>query len=212
MAKITHQQNPQAPQHQQRQIRALFTEKTISVYQAYSHHIANPALKANTFKPPFIMERMTWIKPSFFWMMYRAGWGDKPGQERILQIELSREGFEWALNHACLSHYEQHTYNSIEEWEKIKNASPVRIQWDPERDCKLNKLDYRSIQIGLSGEAVKHYVNDWIVKIIDVTETAQEIKKRVKQESSPENYAHLVPKESLYPLDKAIASKIGISS
>ncbi|WP_422570328.1 DUF4291 family protein, partial [Erwinia billingiae] len=28
---------------------------------------------------------MTWIKPSFLWMMYRSGWGMKdPGQKRIL--------------------------------------------------------------------------------------------------------------------------------
>ncbi|WP_141653813.1 DUF4291 family protein, partial [Erwinia billingiae] len=27
--------------------------------------------------PPFSMTRMTWIKPSFLWMMYRSGWGMK---------------------------------------------------------------------------------------------------------------------------------------
>jgi hypothetical protein len=45
---------------------------------------------------------MTWIKPSFTWMMHRSGWGAKERQERILAIEFLRSGFEWALAHACL--------------------------------------------------------------------------------------------------------------
>ncbi len=48
-----------------RQIRARYTETTIRVYQAYSPAIAEPALRAGTFVPPFKRERMTWIKPSF---------------------------------------------------------------------------------------------------------------------------------------------------
>ncbi len=49
---------------------------------------------------------MTWIKPSFLWMMYRSGWATKPGQEQVLSIEITRSGFEWALANACLSHFE----------------------------------------------------------------------------------------------------------
>ncbi|WP_267877653.1 DUF4291 family protein [Massilia frigida] len=91
-----------------RQIRAVFDDATIRVYQAYSNVIADAALAAGTFvSPPFKMERMTWIKPSFLWMMYRAGWGFKDaGQQRILAIDISREGFEWALANGCLSHAE----------------------------------------------------------------------------------------------------------
>lgn len=78
------------------QIRAVYNDKTIRVYQAYSDVIANTALENQTFvSPPFKMERMTWIKPSFLWMMYRSGWGFKDkGQSRILAIDITREGFE----------------------------------------------------------------------------------------------------------------------
>ena len=62
----------------QNTIRAVYGEHTIRVYQAYSDPIADAALAHGTFvSPPFKMERMTWIKPSFLWMMYRAGWGLK---------------------------------------------------------------------------------------------------------------------------------------
>jgi hypothetical protein len=56
-----------------RQIRAQYDDSVIRVYQAYSDAIADVALERQTFvSPPFKMERMTWIKPSFLWMMYRA--------------------------------------------------------------------------------------------------------------------------------------------
>jgi hypothetical protein len=149
-----------------RQIRAVFDDQTIRVYQAYSDVIADSALAAGTFvSPPFKIERMTWIKPSFLWMMYRSGWGTKPGQTRVLAIDITREGFEWALDYACLSHYEPGTYAFKESWENLKAKTSVRIQWDPERDIHLRQLEHRSIQIGLSGEAVRRYVTDWIVNI-----------------------------------------------
>ena len=36
--------------------------------------------------PDFKPDRMTWIKPSFAWMLYRAGYGSKHGQENILKV------------------------------------------------------------------------------------------------------------------------------
>ncbi len=84
----------------QRLVRAACTAGTITVYQAYSPAIADPAVRAGTFVAPFSRQRMTWIKPSFGWMLHRCGWGHKPGQERILAIEISRSGFEWALQHS----------------------------------------------------------------------------------------------------------------
>ncbi|KAJ6127843.1 hypothetical protein N7471_009060 [Penicillium samsonianum] len=158
-----------------RAIRAKQTPNTITVYQAYSPEIAEPALKAQTFVSPFSRERMTWIKPSFLWMAYRSGWARKSRQERVLAIEITQEGFEWALRHSCLSHYTPDEETSPEEWRKKLRASPVRVQWDPERDISMRSLSYRSIQIGLSGEAVAKYIDEWIVSVTDVTATMRQI-------------------------------------
>lgn len=182
----------------QRQIRALYDADTIRVYQAYSDSIADAALAHGTFvSPPFKMERMTWIKPSFLWMMYRAGWGYKDaGQARILAIDISREGFEWALAHGCLSHADESM--SKEEWLTLKDQSPVRIQWDPERDLYLRPQEHRAIQIGLSKEAVQLYVNQWIKRITDVTPLAHEVHRLIQQGDL--NGAHgLIPQEQEYP-------------
>lgn len=162
------------------QIRAHFNDNTIRVYQAYSDDIANAALNHGTFvSPPFSMTRMTWIKPSFLWMMYRSGWAQKDlGQKRILAIDISLVGFEWALSHAALSHCPE--YMTYEEWREWKDASPVVIQWDPERDLLHRPQPHRSIQIGLAGIAVGLYVNEWIKKITDITDVATTVGELVK--------------------------------
>ena len=183
--------------YEEKQIRAVYTETTVRVYQAYSNVIADSAVKHQTFMPPsFKFERMTWIKPSFLWMMYRSGWAQKDeGQRRILAIDISREGFEWALEHACLSKKPQNL--SDEEWSNVKQKTDVRIQWDPERDLHLQPLPYRSIQIGLKGQAVIAYANEWIEQITDITEDVLQIHALIEKNKIEEAKA-LLPKEHLY--------------
>jgi len=128
-------------------VRAFYSETTIRVYQAYSPMIAMPALAAGRFVAPFKMERMTWIKPSFNWMMYRCGYASKSGQEMVLAIDIRREGFDWALRHAVLSRYQPGIHASFEAWKRELNAKPVRVQWDPERDWRLQPVaGVRAIQ------------------------------------------------------------------
>lgn len=163
----------------EREIRAAYTLQTIRVYQAYSDAIADSAISHQTFvSPPFSMNRMTWIKPSFLWMMYRAGWGRKDdGQKRILAIDITHEGFAWALDHSCSSHPEPGI--SVEDYRALKDRMPVRVQWDPERDLHHHPLSHRAIQIGLTGEAVTRYTREWIKAVSDITSLAHSIHARV---------------------------------
>jgi hypothetical protein len=190
------------------QIRAVYTDTTITVYQAYSDEIADKALPAQKFVPPFQFNRMTWIKPSFLWMMYRSAWGTKDGQKRVLAIDITRSGFQWCLEHACLSHFDPAIHASDDAWQAAKEQSAVRVQWDPERSIRLARLDHRSIQIGLSGPAVEKYVGDWIVGIQDVTSLAHSVHGLV--ESGDESTAaKLLPREVHYP---AIAPHLGLTA
>lgn len=167
------------PKHQ---IRAVYNDQTIRVYQAYNKRIATTAVANGTFvSPPFKMERMTWIKPSFLWMMYRCGWGLKDsGQTNILAIDIKISGLKWAFENSISSH--RPSDMNKESWELIKAKKPVRIQWDPERDLHHNPLGHRSIQIGLKDEAMKRYVNDWIVNIQDITPLVSDIHKLLKRD------------------------------
>lgn len=182
------------PQHQ---IRAVHDERSIRIYQAYNDAIADAALAAGTLAvPPFSMSRMTWIKPSFLWMMYRAGWGYKDaGQRRILAIDITREGFDWALAHGCPSHPEPSM--SQQEWKRLKAASPVRIQWDPERDLALRPLPYRAIQVGIGGEAVPLYARQWILRITEITDLAHTIRGLVESGQIDRAKA-MLPRERAY--------------
>jgi hypothetical protein len=194
-----------------RQIRASFTESTIRVYQAYCHEIADKAVQAQAFVSPFKRERMTWIKPSFLWMMYRSDWGIRPRQERILAVDISRSGFEWALAHACLTHYDPSVYASQEDWLLTKAKSPVRVQFDPDRSPTMEPLDLRAIQVGLSGEAVQQYTHEWVTKITDITGFVHDLHELVRA-GQPDIYNPLLPKETLYPVSPDIGSCIGITA
>ncbi|QTR06439.1 DUF4291 family protein, partial [Saccharothrix algeriensis] len=44
------------------------------------------------------------------------------------------------------------------------------VQWDPERSLRLGPLGHRSLQVGLAGDAVRRYVEEWITAITDVTD------------------------------------------
>ena len=195
----------------ERIIRAVFDKDTITVYQAYRPAIAIPAVENQTFVPPFKMERMTWIKPSFLWMMYRCGWAQKEGQEHVLAIKIKREGWEWAMKNACLSHFIKDIHTTEEEWKETLHKAPVRIQWDPEKDIFLDKLDYRSIQVGLTGIAIDKYVNDWIVSIEDISEKCRDIHSLILEKKIKEA-TQLLPLEYIYPLPNNLKQNIMYSS
>lgn len=177
---------------------AHYNADTIRVYQAYSDTIANEAVQLGTFGHSFKLERMTWIKPSFLWMMYRSGWGTKEGQNRVLAIDIKREGFDEILSQAVLSSFNKDVYGSYKEWQDAVAQSQVRCQWDPERDIYGNPLDRRSIQLGLRGSVVRKYVNDWIVNITDYTETVAIIRERIRNKTFDNT---LLPIETEYPIE-----------
>lgn len=192
----------------ERVIRASYSEDSIVIYQAFNKQIGQSAVDNQTFvSPPFKKERMTWIKPSFLWMMYRSGWATKENQECILAIRIKRSGFEWALQKSCLTHFDNTVHSGYNEWKEALLNSPVRIQWDPEKNILLQPLDYRSIQIGLSGIAVEKYINEWIVDIEDITDFCKQTHQLIL-ENKINQAEQLLPIEQIYPLPENISSKI----
>lgn len=189
------------------QIRARFDERTVRVYQAYRAEIAEAALSAGRFVPPFSMTRMTWIKPSFNWMMYRSGYGTKAGQEFVLAIDITRDGFEWALHHAVLSAFDPRVHVSHETWRRDVEERPVRVQWDPERDWRIEESSTaRAIQVGLTGEAVRRYVEDWAVAIMDVTPLAHRMRDAAAAGMAPPERPD--EDERAYPMPMDAAARL----
>ncbi|WP_432028874.1 DUF4291 domain-containing protein [Streptomyces sp. 1222.5] len=194
-------------EHPQREIRAAYADSTITVYQAYSTAIGLPAVREGRFPATWKRDRMTWIKPSFLWMMYRCGWGAKEGQETVLAVEIRRDGFEWALRHACLAGYASGVHPDRAAWQRQLKRSPARVQWDPERDLRLRPLPYRSLQLGLSGEAARRYADEWTVAIRDVTPLAREIHALVGA-GDLDSAARLLPRERPYPAGEELLAHL----
>lgn len=126
-----------------------------------------------------------------------------------MAIETTREGFEWAsttLTHA-MSHHTAGDGTDHEEWQRKLQSSPVRVQRVLERDLSLRSLDYRSIQIGLSGEAVGKYFGEWVVSTTDMTNTMRKVDQYLKEgrfdaakECLPEEEIHFLPGDLLRAL------------
>eukprot|EP00937_MAST-01D_sp_MAST-1D-sp2_P005095 g5095.t1 len=150
-----------------RVFRGEWDAEGVWVYQAFCPEIADYAVEHQRFGGPrFNPTRMTWIKPSFAWMLYRAGYGRKPGQERILRIKLPHAVVASLLSRCVCKHG--------------GGGTKGRVQWDPSRDMMTPEdngraprkmLRERAIQIGLSQELSQAYVAG-TTQICDVTELA----------------------------------------
>lgn len=187
------------------EIYANYNNDTIRVYQAYNDQIADEAIVLGTFGESFRQDRMTWIKPSFLWMMYRSGWGQKENQNRILAIDIKRTGFDFICDNAVLSSYLPEQYFSKTDWQKALKYSDIRCQWDPERDIYGNALPYRTIQLGLKGKIIEKYVSEWIMNICDITKEVNKIKEEIYNKTFKED---MLPLEKLYVRASAYDGKI----
>lgn len=194
---------------QLQEIRANYDRDTLIVYQAYNKQIALPALANQKFVAPFSFNRMTWIKPSYLWLMERSQWGLKSNQEYILAIRIKRSFWDKALSFGILTHPEKSIYANGQQWEKLFNDAQVHIQWDPERSLRGAKLTQSSIQVGISRFLIEEYNNEAIVSIEDMTALTRKIYS-LRQQGKTTNAKRLLPNERLYPVDKQVGKSIGI--
>lgn len=189
------------------EVRADYDKETIVVYQAYSPSIADPALQAKTFVSPFSFNRMTWIKPSFLWLMERSNWGQKSNQDRILAVRIKRSGWEEALSLGVLTSYQAGIHRHFEDWKEQFDKAIVHIQWDPERSIRGADLGYDSIQVGLSRHIIQKFVDEWIVDIQDYTPLVRKMYDLI-QRGHVDKASKFAPKEKVYPVDAIIAKRL----
>ena len=193
------------------EIRADYDRETLVVYQAYSPAIADAALKVQRFVPPFSFHRMTWIKPSFLWLMHRSNWGQKSGQERVLGVRIKRAGWEKALSLATLTSFEPSVFQSPDAWREQFQNAPVHVQWDPERTLRGAGLPYGSIQVGLSRHVIREYVEEWIVGIEDLSPRVSKIYDLLHRGLADKAKRH-VPSERVYSVSSAIRRRLLIEA
>ncbi|MCB0086002.1 MAG: DUF4291 domain-containing protein [Caldilineaceae bacterium] len=191
------------------QIFAQFDDNTVVVYQAFSAEIAEFAVQHGYFGGNFRLNRMSWIKPNFLWMMYRSGWATKSGQEHVLAIRIGRSGFEEILRQAVHSNYVSAIHETEEHWREVVAGSDVRLQWDPDHDPHGKPLQRRAIQLGLRGQPLKKYAQEWIVSIEDITKFVHKQHQHVISNRLDQLQ---IPRERVYPiLDADLQQRLNLS-
>ncbi|MBL3658513.1 DUF4291 domain-containing protein [Fulvivirga sediminis] len=191
---------PKQGQH----IIASYDDEGIIVYQAFRPSIAAYAVEHQRFGgTDYSFDRMSWIKPNFLWMMYRAGWATKAGQERILAIKISHGGFENILEEATYSSFNGKVYESHEAWKAALEQTEVRLQWDPDHGPNGEKLERRAIQLGMKGDILKKFNEDFIISIEDVTDFVASQREKINNHDQL-----LVPAEQVYKTSALLAQKL----
>ncbi|MDT0570114.1 DUF4291 domain-containing protein [Streptomyces sp. DSM 3412] len=177
------------------EIRADYDARTIVVYQAYAPAIADAALRAGRFVEPFSFGRMTWIKPSFLWLMHRSNWARKSGQERVLAVRITREGWEEALSRAV---------PTTADPTAVARAA-VHVQWDPERSARGAALNHYSIQVGIGRRLIRTFADEWVVGLTDLTPQVRKAAALLRS-GQPAKARRLFPAERVYPLPPTLAN------
>ncbi|MCC6370383.1 MAG: DUF4291 domain-containing protein [Bacteroidia bacterium] len=194
-----------------RQIIGQTENNNIIVYQAFNLGIAEYAIKNQKFGGEhYSFNRMSWIKPGFLWMMYRAGWAAKEHQQKILAISLPLEHFITVLSEATISSYSEEYFDSHEEWKNELSKTEVRLQWDPDHDPFGNKQIRKAIQLGMKSEILKKFCTEWITKIEDITPYVKQEYEKVKTNRLDELE---IPFEEIITIEEAsILKRIGINT
>ena len=192
-----------------RQIIGCREDENIIVYQSFNPQIAEYAVAHQQFGgPAYSFNRMSWIKPGFLWMMYRAGWATKEHQERILRIILPLVHFKTILSQATFSSYQEEVYETHDDWKAALDKTEVRLQWDPDHDPFGNKEERKAIQLGMKGDILKKFCTAWVVKIEDITEFVRATHEKVLANEIEEL---LVPFEEVIEIqDEEIKKRIAV--
>lgn len=190
-----------------KEVFARYDKQCIRVYQAYNAAIAKEAIALQTFGSKFNLDRMTWIKPSFLWLMYRSNWGTKKDQECILALDIDQSVFDMLLEKAVLTSPDSASYTGA-QWEKAFAETTVYCQWDPDRNMNGNAIDRAAIQIGIKGSALREVLDKGICRIEDLTPS---VRKWNGQRKNGKLSAKDLPSEKIYPVrDKAIRKRLAM--
>jgi hypothetical protein len=190
-----------------RHVMAQFDDERVVVYQAYRPSIGHFAAEHGHFLGGgFSLERMSWIKPNFLWMMYRCGWGSKEGQEVVLAIWLARAAFDAILAAAVPSTWDRDRFATREAWQAAVGASEVRLQWDPDHAPSGQPVERRAIQLGLRGRTLAAFARP--LRIEDISGFAR-AQRAALGKGGPD--ALVTPREAAYPCAPETAALLRVA-
>lgn len=149
------------------------------------------------------MDRMTWMKTSLLWTLYRSDWATKERQERIVEVQVQP------------TYIEELVAKAVKTKDPQANNSKVLYQKDPDRAI-LGKIwnkgqdNYwlkarRTMQIGIRGSELERYINEIVpTNLTDITATVNRVNKQQPKHPTAALYNALGYK--LVPAKKLISS------
>lgn len=184
-----------------------FNKESIVVYQAFKDSIAEYAVANQHFGGvDYDFNRMTWLKPSFLWMMYYSGWAKKENQENVLAIRMKRTAFDELLHIAVTETFYKDIYNDRDNWKKKLDNAEVHLKWQPYHDLFGETTDRQAVMIGLKGKILERYNNELIEEIINITPYVKEQQSFLKASKIESLF---LPKERVYaPDDLTLLTRI----
>lgn len=173
-------------------------EGNIALFHAFSPTYIK---KNQLSKEDLNMNRMTWIKTSLLWTIYRSDWARKDKQERIVEVQTNPQYLAELIK------------KSVKTKDPQANTSEVLYQKDPDRAI-LGKTwnkgqdNYwlsarRTMHLGIRGSELERYIDDIVPEnLTDITTTIDKVRNQLPKHPTAALYNSLGYK--LVPAEKLI--------
>lgn len=93
--------------------------------------------------------------------------------------------------------------------------SDVKVQWDTERSPRPDRLDHRSIQVGVRDSTWAQWIEDWVITVEDVTCKAKRLKAALDAEPAVSEQdllrQGLLPQDKPFEVPGTLRDALGIS-
>lgn len=139
------------------------------VFQAFSPRYIN----GDKFSDLINVHRMSWLKTSLLWTLWRSDWGKKSEQERIIEVSIQPEYLQ-GLEDRMVSTKFPHT----PENEVLVQIDPDRAIigrfWSSGINYWVNANSTR--HFGIRGQTLAHYLNEIVPgNLHDITDTIRSV-------------------------------------
>ncbi|MBI2541164.1 DUF4291 family protein [Candidatus Woesearchaeota archaeon] len=147
----------------------LHRDGTYVFFQAFSPKYINE----DRFSDSINVHRMSWLKTSLLWTLWRSDWGRKQGQERIVEVSVQPGYLRDLEDRMVLTKYQHSAENEI-----LGQIDPDRAIigrfWSSSANYWVNANSTR--HFGIRGKTLAHYINEVTSgNLRDITDTVRNV-------------------------------------
>jgi hypothetical protein len=153
-----------------RRLLATFDERSVVVWQAHRHEVADEALRRQRFGGElWRTDRVTRFRVSLPSLLARTTWATRQGRERILAVRLARVGFDAILRQAVPAEFDPEVYPTRGAWHLATRYANVTVSWHRDVDPAGCECGWDTPRMGLREHALRSFTDEWVEGVEDVT-------------------------------------------